>query len=341
MTARQRAACGMAAVVIAFGLFGCGRKAVDLPDPAELANHVTIRRDTFGIPHILADSEEAAAFGFGFAQAEDHAAEIGRRYLAARGEAARHFGECRDCRRSGDGAVRQHGGRTAGGADDFSSVSADHFRLRRGSEPIRGGAPSGASVVDARDHSRRRPRVHPVERSRISGRPGASAAASREVRRSRPATQRGGRRLGRRARIQRAGARRLAHGDRQADPARQPAPAMGVALLGGARPCAWDDRLLRIDAARASRCFAPGSTTVSDSSRRTTPRTSTTCSHCGSIRSNPDHYLFDGESLPLPAPRRHRPGAEPRRYATVRKPHVLVLSPGRRSSTARRSARSR
>ena len=82
----------MAAVVIAFGLFGCGRKAVDLPDPAELANHVTIRRDTFGIPHILADSEEAAAFGFGFAQAEDHAAEIGRRYLAARGEAARHFG---------------------------------------------------------------------------------------------------------------------------------------------------------------------------------------------------------------------------------------------------------
>ena len=48
-----------------------------------LAQHATIRRDTYGIPHILADSEEAAAFAFGYAQAEDHAAEIGRRYLGA------------------------------------------------------------------------------------------------------------------------------------------------------------------------------------------------------------------------------------------------------------------
>ena len=53
---------------------------------------VEIRRDTFGVPHILADDEEDAGFGFGFAMAEDHAVEIGRRYLQARGEAARHFG---------------------------------------------------------------------------------------------------------------------------------------------------------------------------------------------------------------------------------------------------------
>ena len=51
-----------------------------------------IRRDTFGVPHILADDEEDAGFGFGYAMAEDHAVEIGRRYLQARGEAARHFG---------------------------------------------------------------------------------------------------------------------------------------------------------------------------------------------------------------------------------------------------------
>ncbi|MBA2257942.1 MAG: penicillin acylase family protein [Acidobacteria bacterium] len=93
MTARGRAACAVAALLIGSGLFGCGRKTVDLPDAGELANHVTIRRDAYGIPHILADSEEAAAFGFGFAQAEDHAAEIGRRYLSARGQGARHFGE--------------------------------------------------------------------------------------------------------------------------------------------------------------------------------------------------------------------------------------------------------
>jgi acyl-homoserine-lactone acylase len=61
--------------------------------PRAPARDVTIRRDTFGIPHILADSEEAAAFGFGYAQAEDHALEIVRRMIAARGESARYFGE--------------------------------------------------------------------------------------------------------------------------------------------------------------------------------------------------------------------------------------------------------
>ena len=52
-----------------------------------------IRRDDFGVPHILAQTEEAAAFAFGYAQAEDHAVEIARRYVAARGEAALHFGQ--------------------------------------------------------------------------------------------------------------------------------------------------------------------------------------------------------------------------------------------------------
>ena len=51
-----------------------------------------IRRDTFGVPHILAEDEEAAGFAFGYAMAEDHASELGRRYLQARGDAARHFG---------------------------------------------------------------------------------------------------------------------------------------------------------------------------------------------------------------------------------------------------------
>ena len=44
------------------------------------------------MPHILAEDEEAGGFGFGYAMAEDHAVELGRRYLQARGEAARHFG---------------------------------------------------------------------------------------------------------------------------------------------------------------------------------------------------------------------------------------------------------
>lgn len=56
------------------------------------AGRAEIRRDTFGVPHILADDEEAAGFAFGYAMAEDHVLEIGRRYLQARGDAARHFG---------------------------------------------------------------------------------------------------------------------------------------------------------------------------------------------------------------------------------------------------------
>lgn len=58
----------------------------------ELRERVLILRDTWGVPHIRAEDERAAAFGLGFAMAEDHAAEMGRRYLAARGESARHFG---------------------------------------------------------------------------------------------------------------------------------------------------------------------------------------------------------------------------------------------------------
>src|SRR5512132_2282244 len=84
------------AVLVAFAVLWLAsdacRRRPSLPSPDALAQHVTIRRDTLGIPHILADSEEAAAFAFGYAQAEDHAVEIGRRFVAARGEAARVFG---------------------------------------------------------------------------------------------------------------------------------------------------------------------------------------------------------------------------------------------------------
>lgn len=59
---------------------------------ADLIPHAIIRRDTFGVPHITADTDEAAAFAMGFAVAEDHAVEMGKLYLIARGDAARWFG---------------------------------------------------------------------------------------------------------------------------------------------------------------------------------------------------------------------------------------------------------
>ncbi len=57
-------------------------------DAANLARQVTIRRDTYGIPHILARSEEAAAFALGYAQMEDHGLPLVRRILQATGETA-------------------------------------------------------------------------------------------------------------------------------------------------------------------------------------------------------------------------------------------------------------
>lgn len=71
---------------------GRSTQTMDWPPAHPLASRVSITRDTFGVPHIAARDEEAAAFAFGYAMAEDHAAEIGRKYLAARGESARHFG---------------------------------------------------------------------------------------------------------------------------------------------------------------------------------------------------------------------------------------------------------
>ena len=44
-------------------LTGSDLVSFSAPSATDLAARVTIRRDRFGIPHILADTEEAAAFG--------------------------------------------------------------------------------------------------------------------------------------------------------------------------------------------------------------------------------------------------------------------------------------
>jgi acyl-homoserine lactone acylase PvdQ len=70
------------------------------PETWPLAGKVIIRRDVYGIPHILAETEEAAAFGFGYAQAEDHCQTIARALVSARGEEAKYFGTGIDWRRN-------------------------------------------------------------------------------------------------------------------------------------------------------------------------------------------------------------------------------------------------
>jgi acyl-homoserine-lactone acylase len=57
------------------------------------AEPALVRRDRFGIPHILAESEQAAAFAHGYVAAEDHGDLMARLYLRAEGRQAEFFGE--------------------------------------------------------------------------------------------------------------------------------------------------------------------------------------------------------------------------------------------------------
>src|SRR5215211_6246574 len=58
-----------------------------------LANHVTIYRDTYGIPHVFGETDAATAFGFAYAQAEDNFWRIEDNYLRALGRRAEVDGE--------------------------------------------------------------------------------------------------------------------------------------------------------------------------------------------------------------------------------------------------------
>src|SRR5437868_4770271 len=53
---------------------------------------ITIYRDTFGVPHIFADTEEGAVYGMGYAQAEDRLEELLKQYRRAEGTMAEVFG---------------------------------------------------------------------------------------------------------------------------------------------------------------------------------------------------------------------------------------------------------
>ncbi len=56
------------------------------------AQTVRIVRDTFGVPHIYAATDEAALYGFGYVQAEDRLLDMLQNYLAAEGRRAEFFG---------------------------------------------------------------------------------------------------------------------------------------------------------------------------------------------------------------------------------------------------------
>src|SRR4029077_20930153 len=59
---------------------------------AASAYDVTIRRDAYGVPHIVAADFGSLGYGEGYAFAQDHACTLADQVLRARGERARHFG---------------------------------------------------------------------------------------------------------------------------------------------------------------------------------------------------------------------------------------------------------
>ena len=82
-----------------FFLFGCvvagvaGAPVGFADNPLDgIAQEVTIRRTAHGVPHILAANERAAGFGMGYVQAEDHAEKIMKHIWRARGRMAEVFG---------------------------------------------------------------------------------------------------------------------------------------------------------------------------------------------------------------------------------------------------------
>jgi len=68
-----------------FGLFFLTRFALGAAGTDPLASEVTIYRDSFGVPHIVGDTEEATFFGYGYAQAEDHLERMMLQYRDAQG----------------------------------------------------------------------------------------------------------------------------------------------------------------------------------------------------------------------------------------------------------------
>lgn len=81
----------VAAVLIGTSAFTVPFAGAESPYEA-LAEQVEIRRTEYGVPHIKAETLEAVAFGLGYCQAEDHCVTIMEHILTARGEMAKVFG---------------------------------------------------------------------------------------------------------------------------------------------------------------------------------------------------------------------------------------------------------
>ncbi|HSR91526.1 MAG TPA: penicillin acylase family protein [Gemmatimonadales bacterium] len=85
---RRGPAAAVAALLICFSLLGGWRSP-----SVDLAARVTIYRDTYGIPHVVGETDASTLFGFAYAQAEDNFWRIEDNYIKSLGRRAEVEGE--------------------------------------------------------------------------------------------------------------------------------------------------------------------------------------------------------------------------------------------------------
>jgi acyl-homoserine-lactone acylase len=79
-------------LLLAIGGLPATTESAHAADAKALAAQVQIRRTQYGVPHIQGETLEAAAFGFGYCQAEDHLINIMRGILETRGTLSQSLG---------------------------------------------------------------------------------------------------------------------------------------------------------------------------------------------------------------------------------------------------------
>ena len=89
---------------------------LSLAPAAAAAPNVEIRRTSHGIPHIKASNFNGAAFGYGYAFAQDNLCEMAETYVTVNGERSRYFGPDGSYESRGNGAM-------------FNNLDSD-FRIR-------------------------------------------------------------------------------------------------------------------------------------------------------------------------------------------------------------------
>lgn len=104
--------------------------------PADGKFEATIRRTTNGVPHIKADNLASAAFGHGYAQAQDNVCLLAEAFIKARSERAKYFGP-------GDGSINIINDFSYKAQDILSGAKAEFSQLSEESRAMVEGFTAG------------------------------------------------------------------------------------------------------------------------------------------------------------------------------------------------------